>query len=275
MKKNLICLLAMLLVFSLAVTGCGAEKAKETTSPAAADPSETAAALGLESWKLTASTWSSPNGATVHLSATPYSYVDGDTASFIVRLEGEDVDTIPCQWDGKNYTASAELNASDGYCYYVLQSSADGNSAEIPVNTPNALVDDSLINLETALQSYCTLTVNASQQDGGKLTITDGTIKVQLPMISNEGETILCESAVLVLTFEGKEVSSALIGVGDPADGGVYDLSIAGTTFDVPNMEDDQRLELRLDVTLSNDQTLTAMGGSWLYNDGKLLLAAG
>ncbi len=275
MKKNRICLLALVLVFSLAVTGCGAEKAEETISPAAVDATETAAALGFVSWKLTASTWSSPNGATVHLSATPYSYVDGDTASFIIRLEGEDVETIPCQWDGKNYTASVDLNAADGYCYYVMQTSADGNSAEIPVNTPNALVDDSLINLQTSLQSYCTLTVSASQQDGGKLTITDGTIKVQLPMISNEGETILCESAVLVLTFDGKEVGSALIGVGAPADGGVYDLSIAGTTFDVPDMEDDQRLELRLDVTLSNNQTLTALGGSWLYNDGNLLLAAG
>ncbi len=272
MKKNLFCLfLVMCLIFA----GCGAEKPAETTAPAVEAATESDPILGLLNWKLSASTWSSPNGATVHLSAVPFNWATDDTASFIVRLEGEDVETVPCTWDGSAYTASVDLNGADGYCYYVLQTLADGNSMEIPVNTPNALVDDALINLQSALQSYCTLTVNESQQNEDKLTITDGNVKIQLPLIANQGETILCENAVLVLTFEGQEVSSAPIGVGEPADGGLYDLSIAGTTFDVPTLEDDQRVELRLDVTLTNNQTLTTIGGSWLYHDGNLMLAAG
>ncbi len=272
MKKNLIFLLALLLVFAMAVTGCGAEKPVETTS---VDTPETMPVLGLASWELSASTWSSPNGATVHLAATPNGYAEGQSARFVVRLEGEDVDSIPCQWNGSQYIAAADLNGADGYCYYVILTAADGSELEVAVNTPNAPMDDSLINMESALRAYCTLTVNESKQEGGKLTITDGNVTVQLPKITNHGESILCGSAKLVLVFDGEEVSTADIGLGDPVDGGMYDLSIVGATFQIPDMEDDQRVELRLDVTLTNDQKLSTIGGSWLYNNGQLLLAAG
>ncbi len=277
MKKNLMCLMALVLVFSLTLAGCGSGKAEETTAPAAVDVTEPAPALGLKSWDLTASTWSSPNGATVHLTATPFSYAQGDAASFVVRLEGEDVETVPCTWDGQNYVASADLNAADGLCYYVIQTGADGNSAEIPVNTPNAPVDDALINMQTALLSYCTMTINASQQEGSKLVITDGAVKVQLPQITNQGEAIVMEKGELVLVFEGKEtvVSNLAVDSSEPVDGGVYDLSLSGSSFQVPQMEDDQRVELHVDVSLSNGQHLIATGASWVYNDGQLLLAAG
>lgn len=275
MKKTTLSLLALVLVFSLALTGCGGQKAEETTSAA---PAETLAAgqpLELTSWNLTAATWSSPNGATVNLTATPNGYAEGQSAAFIVRLEGADVENVPCSWDGSAYTASADLNAADGYCYYVLLTAADGTQTEVAVNTPTAMIDEALINMATALQSYCSLTVSASSQDGDQLTIGEGNVTIQLPLITNEGESIVCDKAVLVMTSDGEEVGTAELELEDAPDAGTYTLSIAGTTFTVPQLEDDHRVELRLDVTLSNDQTLTAMGGSWIYSDGKLLLAAG
>lgn len=274
MKKPLLCLLALTLAVSVAFTGCGTDKAEETT----AAPAETLAAdqpLELTAWDLTATTWSSPNGATVNLTATPNGYAEGQSAMFVVRLEGSEVETVPCQWDGAQYTASADLNAADGYCYYVILTAADGTQTEVAVNTPTAIIDDALINMATALNSYCTLTVTDSQQNGDKLTITEGSIQVQLPLITNAGETIVCDKAVLVMTFDGKEVGSVELDVGEPTDAGVYNAPISGAEFEVPSMENDQRVELRLDVTLSNAQTLTAQGSSWLYNDGELMLAAG
>lgn len=274
MKKTMLSLLALMLVFTLAVTGCGSSKAEETT----AAPAETLAAdqaLELTGWDLTASTWSSPNGATVHLTATPNGYAEGQTAAFIIRLEGEEVDNIPCDWDGSRYTASADLNAADGYCYYVLLTAANGTQSEVAVNTPTSMIDEALINMETALQSYCNLTITASQQDGSKLTITEGTVTIRLPLITDEGASIVCSKAVLVLTSDGAEVGAAELTLEDAPDAGSYTLSIADTTFDVPETADGSRLELRLDVTLSNDQTLTAIGGSWISAAGTLVLAAG
>ena len=274
MKKTALSLLALLLVFALALTGCGEKEAAETT----AAPAETLVAdqpLELTAWTLTPATWSSPNGATVNLTATPNGYAEGQSAAFIVRLEGTDIENIPCQWNGSQYTASADLNAADGYCYYVLLTAADGTQTEVPVNTPTAMVDEALINMETALQSYCTLTVSGSSQEGNTLTITEGTVVIQLPLITDEGQTILCSEAVLVLISDNEEVGSAELTLEEAPDAGTYTQSIAGTSFTVPALEDDHRVELRLNVTLSNGQSLSTMGGSWIYNDGNLLLAAG
>lgn len=274
MKKMMLSLLV--LVMLICMVGCGSDKTVETTTAPA--PAETLAAnqpLELTGWDLTASTWSSPNGATVTLTATPNGYAEGQAASFIVRLEGEDVENIPCDWDGSRYTASADLNAADGYCYYVLLTAADGTQTEVAVNTPTAMTDEALINMSTALQSYCSLTVTASEQKGDTLTITEGSATIQLPLITNDGETIVCDKAVLVMTLNNEEVSSAELTLEDAPDAGSYTLSLAGIQFSVPEMEDDHRVELRLAVTLSNGQSMSAAGGSWIYNDGSLLLAAG
>lgn len=274
MKKTMSLLLVLMLLICL--VGCGSKQAEETT--AAPAPAETLAAdqpLELTGWELTASTWSSPNGATVHLTATPNGYTEGQSAVFIVRLEGEDVDSIPCTWDGSVYTASAELNAADGYCYYVLLTAADGAETEVAVNTPTAMVDEALINMATALQTYCSITVTDSVQEGSTLTITEGTVSIQLPLITNEGESIICDQAVLVLTADGEEIGTAQLSLSETPDAGSYTLSAAGASFQVPELEDDHRAELRLDVTLSNGQILSAAGGSWICNGGNLMLVAG
>lgn len=274
MKKMMLVLLVLVLL--TAMVGCGSKQAEETTAaPVPADTLAPDQSLELTSWTLTPVTWSSPNGATVNLTATPNGYAEGQSAAFIVRLEGEDVENVPCQWNGSAYTASAELNAADGYCYYVLLTAADGSKTEVAVNTPTAMVDEALINMATALQSYCSITVTASQQEGDTLTITEGTVSIQLPLITNEGETILCDEALLVLTADGSQIGTAQLAVSEAPDAGVYTLSAAGVSFQVPQLEDDHRAELRLEVTLSNGQILSAAGGSWISNDGSLMLVAG
>lgn len=271
-RKNILAFIALVAVFVLAMAGCGSEKAPETTVP---ETTAAPAPLGVSEWKLTATTWSSPNGATVNLTATPFGYIDGRTATFTVRLEGEEVANSPCEWDGTHYTASVELNAADGYCYYVLMADADGNSAEVPINTPAELFDEALINMETSLQSYCNLLVEESTFADGKLSITNGSIEVQLPKITNEGETISCDKAVLVLTYNGEELDTQELTLNATADAGAYELQLTDTVFDVPEMEMDQQLTLRLDVTLSNGQTLTTLGGTWLYGENGALPVVG
>ena len=273
MKKNLFVLVALLAAFALVLTGCGAKEAEPTAAPTEAIAAEVP--LGLADWSLSTSTWSSPNGATVHLTATPNGYAEGQSASFVIRLEGDDVENVPCQWNGTAYTASAELSAADGYCYYVILTGAEGEQAEVAVNTPAAPTDEALINMETALNTFCTLLVEGSDADGKKLTVTAGIAQIQLPRITNEGEAITCEEAVLILSFNGAEADRKVLTLPEPGAGGLYTLNIADNRFDIPAMEDDQQLTLRLEVKLSNGQILTDANGTWSYIGGQLVSAVG
>ena len=273
-KKTILVLVALMAVFALMLTGCGKEEEAAAPTTVETLPTE-ATPLGLASWELSTSTWSSPNGATVHLTAIPTVHTKDQYAVFSVRLEGDDVENIPCEWNGTSYTASAELNAADGYCYYVVLTTTAGEQVEVAINTPAATTNEALINMETALNTYCHLLVESSDADDKKLTITAGTVQIQLPQITNDGESITCDKAALVLNFNGQETDRKELTLSDPAASGLYELSIADTRFDIPAMEDDQQLTLCLEVTLSNGQTLTDANGTWSYMDGQLISIVG
>lgn len=276
-RKHILVTIALIAAFALMLTACGSKEAKETDPAQEATLPLSSEGLALVDWDLSSATWSSPNGATVSLTAMPNIYEEGQSAVFCVRLEGTDVVNMPCEWDdaSSTYTASVDLNAADGYCYYVILTAADGTVFEAAVNTPNAPYDASLINMETALNSYCSLLVEASDASGSKLTITSGSVRIQPPQIANNGEAVTCTEAVLVLSFNGEEAAREVLTLPEAGANGVYDLSIADVSFDIPEMEDDQQLTLRLDVTLSNGQTLTDANGTWSYIDGGLISAVG
>lgn len=278
MKKMTI--LAMILVLAIALTACGGEKAPETTAAtvAATVPVETAPVaqpLSLTSWNMSASTWSSPNGATVHINATPNAYAEGQKADFVVRLESDDVTTIPCQWDGTNYTASADLNAANGYCYYVVLTAADGTVTECAVNTPAAPVNEALINMEAALASYCSVTIEESEIADNKLNLANCKVQVQAPTITDEGETISCKKAYLILSFNEEELAKVEVNLEETATAGLFEAAVSGITFDIPALENDQKVVLSVNAALSNGQALSAFGGEWVYNEEGLLPVVG
>lgn len=274
-RKHLLAVIALIAVFAFALAGCGSKNTEATDAAQSVPEVAADLPLALTSSSLTATTWSSPNGATINLTATPNGYTEGQSAAFVIRLEGEEVKNVPCDWDGSVYTASADLNAADGYCYYVLLTAADGTQTEVAVNTPTNPTDDALINMDAALNSYCNMTVESSTQDGSKLTITGGSVEVQAPRITNEGETITCSKAELVLTFNEEVVGTAELSLEEAEVPGSYTADIAGTSFNIPTMEDDQQLAVRLDVTLSNGQFLTAPGGTFSFLNGEMVSSVG
>ena len=283
MKKTTF--LALILALAVALTACGGEQAPvETTAAAATEtaavttvPVETTAPqpLTLTGWNMTASTWSSPNGATIHIAATPNYYSENAKAEFVVRLESEDIASIPCQWDGTNYVASADLNAANGYSYYVLLTAADGKAEEIPVNTPEVPGNESFINMAAALESYCSVTVEESAFEEGKLILSGGKVQVKTPTITNEGETITCQEAVLVLELNGEQLSKQALTLAETETEGIWEAALDNISFDLPEMESNQKVEMTLNVTLTNGQSLTAFGGNWSYSDESLLPAFG
>ena len=110
---------------------------------------------------------------------------------------------------------------------------------------------------------------------GTTLTITGGSVEVQAPRITDDGAAITCSEAVLVLTHNGDELDRTQITLEESEVPSGYELDLSGVRFDVPALEDDQQLALRLDVTLSNGQFLTASGCTWSYIDGQLVSAVG
>ena len=272
-KKTMLVLVAVLCALSLVLTGCGKDEEVPETNAAevvTASTPEEEVTLGLSGWELDSSTWSSPNGATVHITATPVTYAEGMTADFVVRLEGSDVLTVPCQWDGTAFTGSAELNAADGYCYYMILTSG-GHTYEAAVNIASEPVDETLVNMATALNTYCTLLVEESEATEDSLILTAGTARIQPPAIRNDGQAVTCTEAQLVLTFNGEEVGRKALDLPAADDTGAYEIPISGVSFEIPEMEDDNQLNLRLDVTLSNGYMLSDASGSWSYMDGQLL----
>ena len=269
MKKTMFAALALLLTMALVLAGCGGSgkvpALKEGEMPE------------LVEWTMNATAWSSPNGATVNLTAVPNGYADGQSAVFCVRLEGEDIAAVPCEWDGSVYTASADLNAADGYCYFVQLTAADGAVSEIAVNTPTGpTVDESLINMATALSSYCEAEVSDYALDGDKLTVKEGQLKLQLPWLTLDQGAVSCKSAVLVLTHNGADVAQQELTAPKAGENNLCVMDLSGISYTIPaDIEDDHQLGIRLDVVLSNGHTLTAPAGTWYYMDGQLLLAVG
>jgi len=274
-------ILAVILVLALALSACGSSSAPETTpaTTAAIVPAETETAaplnLALTGWNMHATTWSSPNGATIHISATPEAYAEGLIAAFEVRLDGENVAVIPCEWNGTAFTASADLNAADGYSYYVVLTAPDGTAEEIAVNSASQPTEEAFVNMETALTSYCSITVEESSFEGSNLTLISGKAQVQAPTITNNNEVITCAKAELVLRFNGEILDTEVLTVTETDTAGLFEAQLQDITFDVPEMEDDQQLDLTLNVTLSNEQVLSAFGGNWFYNDQGLLPVVG
>lgn len=270
MKKKLIALIALFAAFTLVFSACGS---KDSDTPAYTGPE----ILDLNSWDMYATTWSSPNGATVHFTGVPAGYAQGQTATFVVRLEGEDVDSVPCEFDGQTYTASSDLNGADGYCYYLLMESSDGSRIELPVNTPTEPFDTSLINLASSLESYCSVVVETSSFDGKWMTITSGSIQVQAPRIANADTSITCSKTELVMSLNGEEIQRVALEMPAADENGTYTLALTDVAFEVTGLseDDDQQLTMDLNVTLSNGQVLSAPGATWLHSDGTLMLAVG
>ena len=279
MNRKWICLtMAMLLLFALALNACGKKETPETTQ-ATTEPAATQAAaeeLNLTTWSLSASTWSSPNGATIHLTAEPTRHADGDSASFVVRLEDEEIANVPCTWENGNYVAEADLNAADGYCYYVVLTGADGSMVEVPVNTPADPVEENYINMQSALEAYCSLTLGETALENGKLVISSGAATVQAPRITDAGQEIGCTKATLVLTLDGQEIASKELTMAPGDTDKSYESALDDVSFDLPaSLGAEQRLTLRLDAELSNGQQLTDEGVTWYYQNGSLANAVG
>lgn len=230
---------------------------------------------GLADWSLTTLPWSTDAGATVTLSATPGAYEEGMTASFSIRLNGQEVRNTPCQWDGTAFTATAELEAADGYGFYCILTGSDGTRQQFALSTPENPVVDIPVYLKSSLSSYCNMMLDSWMDGDGALTLTLAYIQAQLPRLSVSGEAPAIQSAKLLLTYNGSDYSELPITLEPGEAPGAYALELNNATMNLPQLQEEDYLDLFLVITLSDGETLTVLGGSWFCNADGLYLLVG
>ena len=285
-RKKTTLIAALALCATVILSGCGKEPKADANATAPAQTTEATQATAsapagslahveaegsLQSWELTAQVWSSSNGATVTLTAQPRAYEKGQGTSFVVRLEGKEVENVSCSWDGKYYTASADLEAADGYEFECVLFPPQGVGEHYTLSDAY----DSLVYMKRSLDAYCNLYISDFKDADGKFTITAGWASVQLPQLTTAGTAIGFQKAQLVFALNGETVETQDVNLPQGEGQGSYESSLSNISFTMPQMDDDYQLDLSLVVTLTNGEELTADGGSWFYNNNELKMAAG
>ena len=105
--------------------------------------------------------------------------------------------------------------------------------------------------------SFCNLFINSWKEEDGALVLTSAVFHVQVP------SDVAVESAQLVLTHNGAEIARADITLESGEAQGSYQITLTDTWFILPDLEEDDTLDLHPEVTLSSGMQLLGGVTSW------------
>ena len=222
----------------------------------------------LESWELKPAVWADGTGADITLTAVPANYTEGMSAQLNVCF-GQEVNAVQCQWNGKAFVATASVVAEDGYTYILV---LDGEELELasPAN-PTAYIP---VYLQSSLGYNCTLMINGWESDMAKLKLTDAHLQVNLPLLATDGGAKI-QSTALVMRLGIEEVSRKELTMTEGEGEGSFELTLQNYSLTLPEMQENDQVDLWLEVTLSDGQVLLSATSSWYLAEGKLSLVAG
>lgn len=231
-------------------------------------------AVNLKSWTLDVAPWADSTGAEVTLTAVPSVYQADFGASLVVMLDGRQVISEECTWNGIAFTATVPVNAADGYSYYCLLSTPAG-SQKLPLTGPDMSDAGVPVYLGSSLSAFCNLVVNDWVENPGKnLVLTDAYAQVQLPRVSADGKVEIL-TAEIVLRLNGAESIRIPIKLSPSEVEGSFELSITDLQIPMPELQDTDVLELFLETVLTDGRRLNAFGVTWHLEGGKLASAVG
>lgn len=227
----------------------------------------------LQEWELDASPWADSTGADVTFTAVPSEFRSGVSAELLVLLEGKQVSSTPCIWDGSRFTATVPLNAADGYSYYCLLS-APGGTQQLTLTAPDSPDAGIPVYLQSALQAFCNLVITDWTQNADSLALSSAYAQVQLPQISATGDLQII-SADLVLRLNGENSTHVPITLNPSEVANSFDATLIDLSLPMPELEKADSLELYLEVVLSDGRHMQAFGISWYLENGRLQSAVG
>ena len=222
----------------------------------------------LESWELKPAVWADGTGADITLTAVPANYTEGMSAQLNVCF-GQEVNAVQCQWNGNAFVATASVAAEDGYTYILV---LDGEELELasPAN-PAAYIP---VYLQSSLGYNCTLMINGWESDMAKLKLTDAHLQVNLPLLATDGGAKI-QSTALVMRLGIEEVNRKELTMKEGEGEGSFELTLQNFNLTLPEMQENDQVDLWLEVTLSDGQVLLSATSSWYLAEGKLTLVAG
>lgn len=231
--------------------------------------------LYLSEWNMLPTVWDGSGGADVQLTAVPSSYRDGMEAEFLVYLDGQKVASAKCVWNGTSFNATVPIRAADGYSFFCSLSDSTGENAQILLSSPDAPTEDTLVYLQSSLTAYCNLFLGDWTSQDGRLTVQNSYAQVQLPRLAESGTSVGFRGARLVLKLNGQEIDSQNLTMPEGEGPGSYEENLSDLSFTVPQLGNDDQLDLVLEVTLTTDAVISTVGGSWFLADGQLNLVVG
>lgn len=287
-KSRLMTTVICLFMTALVLTGCGKSKTQQELERlqeenaalrAQVDSLRSQLTVGdypqLDSWALDAYALNGSDPVSIHFTAVPTAYEQGQTASLLVTLNGSEEVVVPCNWDGSVQSAFVTLLPQDGYGYYYVLTEPTGSQVQIPLSTPENPVKPSLTFLATSLANFCNLFLDDWSADAESITIRQGTVLVQLPLISDGGDRLTCTEAELVMELNGEEIQKWPIPLMEGETAGSFTADLSGTILKIPAIHRDDQLDLLLYAPISDGRILTSEGGSWFFNGESLDLVVG
>lgn len=217
--------------------------------------------------------------ATIVLSAIPGSWNEEYQASLSVRLEGQQVVSQACHWDGTGLTSRLVLPLENGYEYWFTAEYADGTQEQVE------LTDSIAQNLEHSFTIQCEVT-----QGDGYFDLKKGTLELlgyEIHLVRpgmTSGYPIDWAGAELVLYHtrgSSRQIADTYT-LFDPEDH--KDEQSAGTgsqigefrsfpngPLQIPEVEEGDGFELWVKAEMSNGISLMQLVTSWAYNNGEFI----
>lgn len=121
--------------------------------------------------------------------------------------------------------------------------------------------------------AYCNLLVESFREEGVNLILDKGYVQLQMPQATTDCLTV--RRAELVLMMDGSEMYQQDITLQEGEGEGGYETVLKNVSLPLPEMTEENQLDLVVEVTFSDGQSLRSPSASWYVEDGRLLLVAG
>ncbi|MBO5129971.1 MAG: hypothetical protein J6B95_06470 [Oscillospiraceae bacterium] len=116
---------------------------------------------------------------------------------------------------------------------------------------------------------FSSLMVESWSHTSGNLTITAGLAQVLLPQVAAS-----TPDSSLTLKLNGEDLGTQSLELFPDATGAAFDGDLHGISFELPDLTEEDLLELWLEVTVSG-RSYRILGAEWFLENGQLLMVAG
>lgn len=213
--------------------------------------------------------------AVVMLSAIPGFWQEDYTAVLSVRLDGEQVVSQACAWDGAALTARLILPLENGYEYWLTAKYADGTQEQVEL--PNSTAR----NLKSAFTIQCHITHGEGRfsLQKGTLEFTGYDIHLSRPSITSGYDVDWVSTELILYHIRGSD--RQIVYTDDQFSHDYYEQSPPDQIvefwlypkgpYPLPELVDGDGLELWISAEMSNGIRLMQMVDSWAYLDGEFI----